>query len=453
MKKLISISSTLALVVAGLLPSITPAAAQVVSDSLTQGVARIVTYSDTPFNEETRLLQGSAIFVDHNGCFYTNSHVVLDLETDELLPHVVVYTSEDRGKAPVQSFEAEMIFVDRAVDLAYGCPKGDSDVFSHFFTRKSQNSFSRHAFGEEVYSVGYPDSGTETITISSGQIVGFMDHPDLEEFIGFPGLDKTRLRVYKTDALAGPGVSGGALLDKNFELLGIPFAGTLVPGAFVFNLSEDTYLDFEKEIRKYFYREGLAPVACRLSLTTGYYMLEDKTEYYDIQCSLPRNNDMEAEIRRAHKAICGTQIPEFRVREGAKRSSELGSLDKWNQYTLKICAAESALSGISGDVKELQELAEKSKTSVAADFAYGKPRLTSLSEEQRLAKELKTEIDRNFPGFGVDAKDWSTLVNSYVYGSYPVDAIVKAVKFGGYTVHPSIPFESWQSSKDYQTHI
>ena len=41
------------------------------------------------------------------------------------------------------------------------------------------------------------------------------------------------------------------------------------------------------------------------------------------------------------------------------------------------------------------------------------------------------------------------LVNAYVYGDYPVEAIIMYIKLDGETVHPEISWHSWKNSPDY----
>ena len=89
-------------------------------------------------------------------------------------------------------------------------------------------------------------------------------------------------------------------------------------------------------------------------------------------------------------------------------------------------------------------------------FAYNKPRLSSLEEEQRLALELRKKLESNYTKKqlkGIDAHNWHTITNSYIYGEYPVEAIVKTIKFGGKTVHPNIHYPLWKNTKDYIDYI
>lgn len=85
---------------------------------------------------------------------------------------------------------------------------------------------------------------------------------------------------------------------------------------------------------------------------------------------------------------------------------------------------------------------------------YNKLRIP-LSEEQNKALELRAKLEKYF-GEGlipVSAANWPTLVNAYIYGEYPVQAIVQAIRYGGKTVHPQIPYYLWKEKPEYQEYI
>ncbi|MDP2736734.1 MAG: fibronectin type III domain-containing protein [bacterium] len=87
-------------------------------------------------------------------------------------------------------------------------------------------------------------------------------------------------------------------------------------------------------------------------------------------------------------------------------------------------------------------------------FAYGKERLKNLSEERRLAEELKNKLNQYFNSqIPKSTQAWYVLVNAYIYGGYPLEAVAQAIKWSGKTVHPSIPWNSWQNSDDYRDYI
>lgn len=87
-------------------------------------------------------------------------------------------------------------------------------------------------------------------------------------------------------------------------------------------------------------------------------------------------------------------------------------------------------------------------------FAYNKPRVNNLMTEVNSANELKYHLEQLFrKPIPVARNSWPTLVNAYLYGKYPVEAIYKAIIFSGKTVHPTIPWSAWQNSDDYQKYI
>lgn len=98
----------------------------------------------------------------------------------------------------------------------------------------------------------------------------------------------------------------------------------------------------------------------------------------------------------------------------------------------------------------------------AGTFAYGFARVRALPTEQALAKNLAQGLDERLPGVfnrlfhqkTVSSKQWwYGYVNAYTYGGYTLDEIKQSVRFGGKTVHPTIPAASWRSSADYQAYI
>lgn len=85
-------------------------------------------------------------------------------------------------------------------------------------------------------------------------------------------------------------------------------------------------------------------------------------------------------------------------------------------------------------------------------FAYLRPRASNNLESNE-AQELRSLIEDELGKLTIGLKNWYVLVNAYIYGNYPVEAIVQAVKFGGKTVHPIIPWEAWSQSVDYLEYI
>lgn len=101
-----------------------------------------------------------------------------------------------------------------------------------------------------------------------------------------------------------------------------------------------------------------------------------------------------------------------------------------------------------------QETMDKEWVNGQRVFAYGQARI-SLEEEATRAQELRDALNSNynFSSLQIQDKDWAYLVNGYIYGGYPVDAIARAILYGGRTVHENIPWEYWKETQDYKNTI
>ena len=86
-------------------------------------------------------------------------------------------------------------------------------------------------------------------------------------------------------------------------------------------------------------------------------------------------------------------------------------------------------------------------------FAYGQPRKDNRTETAK-AKELKAKLLIKFGGkIPTTEKDWPAMVNAYIYGDYPVEAIYKNIIFPGKTVSPTIIWEKWRQTDEYKIYI
>jgi len=84
-------------------------------------------------------------------------------------------------------------------------------------------------------------------------------------------------------------------------------------------------------------------------------------------------------------------------------------------------------------------------------FAYGVARLSSLSEEQSLAAQLRGELEGAFGSGRIPnpRSHWPTLVNSYIYGGYTAAEIAHTLRYGPGKVHPAIPAVTWRRTAEY----
>ncbi|MFZ5391210.1 MAG: fibronectin type III domain-containing protein [Patescibacteria group bacterium] len=94
------------------------------------------------------------------------------------------------------------------------------------------------------------------------------------------------------------------------------------------------------------------------------------------------------------------------------------------------------------------------KEHCARDGIYG-GYCRDLGAEQNQAQDLKSHLDDVFNGRipASALRNWFVLVKAYVYGGYPLQSLTQAVKWGGKTVHPTIPWSVWKETADYKNYI
>jgi len=134
---------------------------------------------------------GSGFLIDGKGYIITNAHVlkgsayanVVNSNHDEFEASIV-YRDEVKDLAVLKIVDKDFIALK---SLPYGLRKGDVDL------------------GEEVFTLGYPRND---ITYNKG---------DLSAKTGFNG-DSTR---WQLEMNANPGNSGGPVLDKNGDIIGV----------------------------------------------------------------------------------------------------------------------------------------------------------------------------------------------------------------------------------------
>ncbi|PIW95819.1 hypothetical protein COZ84_01420 [Candidatus Kuenenbacteria bacterium CG_4_8_14_3_um_filter_39_15] len=68
-------------------------------------------------------------------------------------------------------------------------------------------------------------------------------------------------------------------------------------------------------------------------------------------------------------------------------------------------------------------------------------------------RELRIYVNNRLGSPYVASKNWRILSDAYIYGGYPAEAIVTAIKHGGKTVHPTIPWSVWKKTSVYQQYI
>ena len=142
---------------------------------------------------------GSGVIVSKDGYILTNAHVVADANKDEGA-NVLFY---DNSKAT-----AKILFVDETLDLAV--IKVDKTGLTPIEMGDSESV----KVGDKAIAIGNPVGLNLQSTLTSGYISGVNRSIQMQDSSVLDGL-------FQTDAAINSGNSGGALLNKNGQLIGI----------------------------------------------------------------------------------------------------------------------------------------------------------------------------------------------------------------------------------------
>jgi hypothetical protein len=157
-------------------------------------------------------LAGSGTCVTSSGLLLTNGHVV---DTGRGDP-VIVCVPLTPGLPAKESFRGRVVELDRERDLALVQIEtsfwGEPLPAGYRFPAVPLGEPSALQFGDALFLAGYPSTGGQksrvTISLSRGIVSGFEQSP--------------HGRLIKTDAEIGGGSSGGAALDAQGRLVGVP---------------------------------------------------------------------------------------------------------------------------------------------------------------------------------------------------------------------------------------
>lgn len=151
--------------------------------------------------------RGSGTIILDGSYVLTNQHVSGDGECD-----LTVWFTDSASAVPTKSVKARVVVSDDEIDLAVLRLLSESgEPFIDLSRQALAIRVTTPKLGEKVFILGYPGLGGSTITLTSGDFAGI----DVSE----------QTQYFKTTASMNPGVSGGAALDDNGELIGIPTAG------------------------------------------------------------------------------------------------------------------------------------------------------------------------------------------------------------------------------------
>lgn len=156
---------------------------------------------------------GSGTLVSADGLILTNAHVVTS-DTVCDFSSLVVAVADDANRAPDRRYEAEVVQVDAGSDLAVIRISRSVDPagtlppsFPYLVLGDSDDLM----VGDDLRILGYPEIAGEKVTFTNGSVGGFTPQDGLG--------DRALIR---TDATIAGGNSGGAAVDRNGRLVGIP---------------------------------------------------------------------------------------------------------------------------------------------------------------------------------------------------------------------------------------
>ncbi len=161
------------------------------------------------------LWQGSGSFIGREGIILTNNHVVANEETNQPCPILRVSMMKNEDQPPEPRYIGRIITrlpnVDLALVQVVTDLRGNPIPAGTRFPAVPLGDSNAVKIGERIFNFGFPDiNGTsETITVSSGSVNGFLDSRTL----------------MKHDALSGPGGSGGGIYNLRGELIAVHSAG------------------------------------------------------------------------------------------------------------------------------------------------------------------------------------------------------------------------------------
>jgi putative serine protease PepD len=154
--------------------------------------------------------EGSGVVLDTKGHVLTNNHVVADATQGSTL---TVTLNDGR------SYQASIVGTDPSTDLAVILMKGATDL-----TPATLGDSDAVTVGAPVMAVGNPLGLAGTVTTG---IVSALDRPvttstDSTDGAAAPSGTPVVTNAIQTDAAVNPGNSGGALVDANGRVIGIP---------------------------------------------------------------------------------------------------------------------------------------------------------------------------------------------------------------------------------------
>lgn len=168
---------------------------------------------------------GSGAIIDARGLILTNFHVIGDNETGQFYNAdgiSYIYITRDPRDPPKVQFISQVVDADPGKDLAVlrviATTNGEPPADCLDLPTVQISDDATVEIGDKLTSIGYAGVGGETVSIASGQVVGF------EEF-SMSSLSTRSYEAIKYDASDSRGQSGGPIVNEQNEQVAVVFAG------------------------------------------------------------------------------------------------------------------------------------------------------------------------------------------------------------------------------------
>jgi len=191
-------------------PGITPEARALVGQAIAStGLILVRNSSDGPM--QAPRARGSAVVVRNDGIVVTNNHVITNDRTSRLYDEIVFGLSRDGDPASSATrYRLKPLIINKEYDLALlriasdfaGNPIPKSLIFPSIELGDSR----KIKLLDDLFIIGFPEKGGSTVTVNQGVVEG---KDILSNWI-------------KTDARVIHGNSGGAAVNSEGKLVGIP---------------------------------------------------------------------------------------------------------------------------------------------------------------------------------------------------------------------------------------
>ncbi len=176
---------------------------------LSRAVVQLVAFDS---NGNT-LWTGSGTIVESDGLILTNAHVV-EQERGNPYESLGVFISPDPASPPEFTYLATVVAFEPEIDLAVVAITSDSEgapVEVNDLPTIPIGDSDAVDLGDDIQILGYPGIGGQTITFTRGSVSGFNEQAGVGN------------RAWiKTDATITGGNSGGAAINSDGELIGVP---------------------------------------------------------------------------------------------------------------------------------------------------------------------------------------------------------------------------------------